>query len=85
MNVYYRYYILFAPPPFLLDSKVCHFLKTGALLLMFAAVASELRGKWEENRRSSSDINVSRWEQLKHMLQSGKNKVEFPCVTQMLI
>ncbi|XP_044485446.1 DNA primase small subunit [Mangifera indica] len=38
------------------------------------SVASELRGKWEENRRLSNDINVSRWEQLKHMLQSGKNK-----------
>ncbi|KAJ4711903.1 DNA primase [Melia azedarach] len=40
------------------------------------SVTSELREKWQENRRSSNskDINVSRWEQLKHMLQSGKHK-----------
>lgn len=45
----------------------------------FAAITSELRGKWQENRRSSiskEDINAIRWEQLKHMLQSGKQKVE---------
>ncbi|KAJ0046698.1 hypothetical protein Pint_05354 [Pistacia integerrima] len=40
------------------------------------SVTSELRGKWQENRRSSNDINVSRWELLKHMLQSGKNKAQ---------
>ncbi|XP_077221418.1 DNA primase POLA3 isoform X3 [Tasmannia lanceolata] len=42
------------------------------------AVAAELRGKWQENRRSSiskEDLNVIRWEQLKHMLQSVKQKV----------
>ncbi|KAF9613608.1 hypothetical protein IFM89_009434, partial [Coptis chinensis] len=41
------------------------------------AVTAELRGKWLENRRSSisrEDINVSRWQQLKHSLQSGKTK-----------
>ncbi|PON45231.1 DNA primase, small subunit/archaeal [Parasponia andersonii] len=41
------------------------------------SVTSELRGKWQENRRSSiskDDINVARWEQLKHLLQSGKHK-----------
>jgi len=44
----------------------------------FAAIASELRGKWQDNRRSSSakeDINVVRWEQCKQLLQSGKQKV----------
>ncbi|KAL5541278.1 hypothetical protein UlMin_042500 [Ulmus minor] len=43
------------------------------------SVTSELRGKWQENRRSSNsreDINVIRWEQLKHTLQSGKQKVQ---------
>ncbi|PRQ21994.1 putative DNA primase, small subunit [Rosa chinensis] len=41
------------------------------------SVTSELRGKWQDNRRTSNakeDINVARWEQLKHMLQSGKQK-----------
>ncbi|KAA8528242.1 hypothetical protein F0562_035507 [Nyssa sinensis] len=43
------------------------------------SITSELRGKWQENRRSSiskEDINVVRWEQLKHVLQSGKQKVQ---------
>ncbi|GMN31607.1 hypothetical protein TIFTF001_003326 [Ficus carica] len=41
------------------------------------SVTSELRGKWQENRRSTTskeDINVIRWEQLKSLLQSGKQK-----------
>ncbi|KAK1400626.1 DNA primase [Heracleum sosnowskyi] len=40
-------------------------------------ITSELRGKWQDNRRSSmakEDINVFRWDQLKHLLQSGKQK-----------
>ncbi|KAF7811306.1 DNA primase small subunit [Senna tora] len=44
-----------------------------------AAITSELRGRWQENRRSSSvkeDINVVRWEQLKQLLQSGKHKAQ---------
>lgn len=43
------------------------------------SVASELRGKWQDNRRSSSakeDINVVRWEQCKQLLQSGKHKAQ---------
>ncbi|GAB4857547.1 hypothetical protein Ancab_015455 [Ancistrocladus abbreviatus] len=46
---------------------------------IIAAITSELRGRWQENRRSSvskEDINVVRWEQLKHVLQSGKNKAQ---------
>lgn len=45
---------------------------------IFAAIASELRGKWQDSRRSSSakeDINIVRWEQCKQLLQSGKHKV----------
>ncbi|KAE9596524.1 putative DNA primase, small subunit [Lupinus albus] len=39
------------------------------------SATAELRGKWQENRRSSKDdINVVRWEQLKQLLQSGKYK-----------
>ncbi|XP_047329113.1 DNA primase small subunit [Impatiens glandulifera] len=41
------------------------------------SITSELRGKWQENRRSSiskEDVNALRWGQLKHMLQSGKQK-----------
>lgn len=40
------------------------------------SITSELRGKWQDNRRSSSgkDVNVVRWEQLKQLLQSGKQK-----------
>nr|AFK38123.1 unknown [Lotus japonicus] len=39
------------------------------------SIASKLRGKWQDSRRSSStkeDINVVRWEQCKQLLQSGK-------------
>jgi DNA primase small subunit len=46
--------------------------------VIFAAITSELRGKWQENKRSSiskGDTNVVRWEQLKHILQSGRHKV----------
>ncbi|KAM7525862.1 hypothetical protein LguiA_015764 [Lonicera macranthoides] len=45
------------------------------------SITSELRRKWQDTRRSSGakeDINVVRWEQLKHVLQSGKQKVQFP-------
>ncbi|KAL8154654.1 uncharacterized protein LOC141718980 [Apium graveolens] len=40
-------------------------------------ITSELRGKWQDSRRSSKakeDINVFRWDQVKHLLQSGKQK-----------
>ncbi|XP_074563439.1 uncharacterized protein LOC141820057 [Curcuma longa] len=43
------------------------------------SIASELLDKWQGNRRSSiskEDVNVSRWEQLKHVLQSGKHKAQ---------
>lgn len=43
------------------------------------SITSELRGKWQENRRASiskEDTNVVRWEQLKHTLQSGKQKAQ---------
>ncbi|KAJ8752310.1 hypothetical protein K2173_003946 [Erythroxylum novogranatense] len=43
------------------------------------SVTSELRGKWHSNKRSSNlkeDINCVRWEQLKHSLQSGKQKAQ---------
>ncbi|XP_061369856.1 uncharacterized protein LOC133312638 [Gastrolobium bilobum] len=43
------------------------------------SIASELRGKWQEGRRTSSakeDINVVRWEQCKQLLQSGKHKAQ---------
>lgn len=43
---------------------------------VFAAITSELRGKWEDNKRSSrEDIDVVRWGQLKRGLQPGKQKV----------
>ncbi|KAL1802803.1 hypothetical protein ACET3Z_031450 [Daucus carota] len=40
-------------------------------------ITSDLRGKWQDNRRSSmgkEDVNIFRWDQLKHLLQSGKQK-----------
>ncbi|KAL5126408.1 DNA primase small subunit [Glycine soja] len=43
------------------------------------SIASELRGRWQDSRRSSSakeDINVVRWEQCKQLLQSGKHKAQ---------
>lgn len=46
----------------------------------FAAITSELRGRWADSR-SSKDVNVVRWEQLKHQLQSGKQKVDRLCDT----
>ncbi|CAH9124861.1 unnamed protein product [Cuscuta epithymum] len=39
-------------------------------------IASELRSRWQENKRVKEDINVYRWEQLKHLLQSGKHKAQ---------
>ncbi|KAK8599135.1 hypothetical protein V6N13_077069 [Hibiscus sabdariffa] len=44
-----------------------------------ASVASELRGRWQENKRASmskDDINLVRWDQLKSVLQSGKQKTQ---------
>ncbi|XP_045826312.1 DNA primase small subunit [Trifolium pratense] len=44
------------------------------------SIASELRGRWQDNNRRSSsakeDINVVRWEQCKQLLQSGKHKAQ---------
>ncbi|KAJ9178284.1 hypothetical protein P3X46_010181 [Hevea brasiliensis] len=43
------------------------------------SVTSELQGKWQNNKRSSiskEDINLVRWEQLKHSLQSGQKKAQ---------
>ncbi|VFQ70514.1 unnamed protein product [Cuscuta campestris] len=37
-------------------------------------IVSELRSRWQEKGRVKDDINVYRWEQLKRMLQSGKQK-----------
>ncbi|XP_042482779.1 DNA primase small subunit [Macadamia integrifolia] len=51
------------------------------------SIASKLRGKWQESRRSSTsneDINVVRWEQLKHLLQSGKQKGLWKCVEEII-
>ncbi|KAK2966508.1 hypothetical protein RJ640_019037 [Escallonia rubra] len=51
------------------------------------SITAELRGKWQENRRSSignRDINVVRWEQLKHVLQSGKHKGLRRCVEEVV-
>ncbi|GAB2296312.1 hypothetical protein Dimus_030437 [Dionaea muscipula] len=42
-------------------------------------VTSELRGRWLENKGYSAnkeDVNVARWEQLKHILQSSKQKAQ---------
>ncbi|CAH9096433.1 unnamed protein product [Cuscuta europaea] len=39
-------------------------------------IASELRSRWQENKRVREDINIYRWEQLKHLLQSGKHKAQ---------
>ncbi|KAK8500542.1 hypothetical protein V6N12_037798 [Hibiscus sabdariffa] len=44
-----------------------------------ASVASELRGRWQDNKRASmskDDINLVRWDQLKSVLQSGKQKTQ---------
>ncbi|CAA0810568.1 Unknown protein [Striga hermonthica] len=38
-------------------------------------ITSELRGKWQDNKRSRDDVNVVRWGHIKHLLQSGKQKV----------
>eukprot|EP00268_Persea_americana_P056814 TRINITY_DN6751_c0_g1_i4.p1 TRINITY_DN6751_c0_g1~~TRINITY_DN6751_c0_g1_i4.p1 ORF type:complete len:413 (-),score=70.75 TRINITY_DN6751_c0_g1_i4:299-1537(-) len=40
-------------------------------------IAAELQSRWQENRRSSiskEDVNAVRWEQLKHLVQSPKQK-----------
>ncbi|KAK4728865.1 hypothetical protein R3W88_021853 [Solanum pinnatisectum] len=38
------------------------------------SVTSELRGRWLSNKRSREEINVARWDQLKNLLQSSKQK-----------
>ncbi|KAK9677795.1 hypothetical protein RND81_11G167800 [Saponaria officinalis] len=51
------------------------------------SVTSELRGKWQDSRKSSmstEDINVVRWGQLKHVLQSGKQKGLRRCVEEIV-
>lgn len=49
------------------------------IIYIFATdIQSELRGKWENSARSSLSeeaTSLLRWEQLKKMLQSKKNKV----------
>ncbi|KAL8137154.1 hypothetical protein V2J09_003155 [Rumex salicifolius] len=43
------------------------------------SVTSELRGRWLDSRRSSTnkgDISLVRWEQLKQSLQSGKHRAQ---------
>ncbi|CAI9094292.1 OLC1v1030006C1 [Oldenlandia corymbosa var. corymbosa] len=39
------------------------------------SLTSELRAKWGDNRRSK-DINTVRWQQLKQLLQSGRQKFQ---------
>lgn len=56
-------------------------------IVSLSAIASELLDKWQGNRRSSiskEDVNVVRWEQLKHVLQSGKQKVDVYCLYFMV-
>ncbi|XP_028788507.1 DNA primase small subunit-like [Neltuma alba] len=56
-------------------------------LIPDAAIASELRGRWQDNRRSSSakeDINVVRWEQLKHLLSKNKALGLRRCVEEIV-
>ncbi|XP_054806747.1 uncharacterized protein LOC129309273 [Prosopis cineraria] len=56
-------------------------------LIPDAAIASELRGRWQENRRSSTakeDINVVRWEQLKHLLSKNKGQGLRRCVEEIV-
>ncbi|WOL18438.1 DNA primase small subunit isoform X2 [Canna indica] len=51
------------------------------------SIASELHDRWQGNRRSSiskEDVNVVRWEQLKHVLQSGKQKGLRRCVEEIV-
>ncbi|MQL91817.1 hypothetical protein Taro_024436 [Colocasia esculenta] len=50
------------------------------------SIVSELQEKWNSNRRSSSkeDINIFRWEQLKHVLQSAKQKGLRRCVEEII-
>ncbi|XP_072057794.1 uncharacterized protein [Arachis hypogaea] len=51
------------------------------------SIASELRGKWQESRRSSSakeDINIVRWEQLKQLLQKHKAQGVRRCVEEIV-
>lgn len=52
-------------------------LKSLPHFLTLTAITSELRGKWQDNKRPRDDINVVRWGHLKHLLQSGKQKVYF--------
>ncbi|KAJ0965098.1 hypothetical protein J5N97_026236 [Dioscorea zingiberensis] len=49
-------------------------------LIPYKSIADELHGKWQGNRRSSNakeDLNVIRWEQLKHALQRCVEEIVF--------
>ncbi|KAK9094201.1 hypothetical protein Scep_025670 [Stephania cephalantha] len=49
--------------------------------------ASDLRGRWQDHRRSSNvkeDINIVRWQQLKHLSKSGKHKGLRRCVEEIV-
>ncbi|XP_022037574.1 DNA primase small subunit isoform X1 [Helianthus annuus] len=49
------------------------------------SVASELRGKWQGNRRSNAnDINIVRWEQLKHLCGRKKTPGLRRCVEEIV-
>ncbi|CAA7388552.1 unnamed protein product [Spirodela intermedia] len=51
------------------------------------STTSEIRDKWNSNRRSSiskEDVNTARWEQLKHALQSSKQKGLRRCVEEIV-
>nr|XP_009759536.1 PREDICTED: DNA primase small subunit isoform X1 [Nicotiana sylvestris]XP_009759537.1 PREDICTED: DNA primase small subunit isoform X1 [Nicotiana sylvestris] len=48
------------------------------------SITSELRGKWLSNKRSKEDINVVRWEQLKHLLSSKKGQGHRRCIEEIV-
>ncbi|KAH7652238.1 DNA primase small subunit protein [Dioscorea alata] len=51
------------------------------------SITDELHDKWQGHRRSSNteeDLNITRWEQLKHVLQSGKQKGLRRCVEEIV-
>ncbi|XP_077217286.1 uncharacterized protein LOC143851685 isoform X1 [Tasmannia lanceolata] len=73
LRVFFEEKLLFSQKLFATEERFEKILE----LIPDEAIAAELRGKWQERRRSSiskEDLNVIRWEQLKHMLQLVKQK-----------
>jgi hypothetical protein len=58
----------------------CSLFSQSYFVLQWIAIASQLRERWRDNKRSSAskeDNNFGRWKQLRQLLEAGKQKVRY--------